>query len=188
MEGGRKFDFRCYGLLTSINGRLKGYFYEDAYVRTSCKEYDTDDLQNKFVHLTNDAVQKHSADYGKYENGNKMSMQELQKYLRTAFPTRNIDVQRDVMGRIRTVVRQSFLAVAGKIDPNRLRHTFEVFGYDFMLDEEFKLYLIEVNTNPCLELSCPLLARIIPELLDNVFRIVLDPLFPSPDPTNNKKC
>jgi len=57
-----------------------------------------------------------------------------------------------------------------------------------MLDEDFRLYLIEVNTNPCLEISCPLLARIIPEVLDNAFRIALDPLFPSPDLGTNKKC
>jgi tubulin---tyrosine ligase len=53
---GRKFDFRCYGVMTSVNGHLKGYFYEDAYIRTSCKEFDIEDVHNKFIHLTNDAV------------------------------------------------------------------------------------------------------------------------------------
>ena len=46
-----------------------------------------------------------------------------------------------------------------------------------MIDEDFRIYLIEVNTNPCLETSCPLLARIISEMLDNSFKIALDPLF-----------
>jgi tubulin monoglycylase TTLL3/8 len=46
-----------------------------------------------------------------------------------------------------------------------------------MIDENFRVYLIEVNTNPCLEISCPLLARIIPEVVDNTFTIALDPLF-----------
>jgi len=31
--------------------------------------------------LTNDAVQKKSEDYGKYENGNKVSYTDFQKYL-----------------------------------------------------------------------------------------------------------
>ena len=68
--------------MSSINGHLKGYFYEDAYIRTSCKEFDIYDVHNKFIHLTNDAVQKFSQDYGKYENGNKLSMQDFQKYLK----------------------------------------------------------------------------------------------------------
>lgn len=65
------------------------------------------------------------------------------------------------MPQIRKLVTDSYRSVYGKIDPSRLHNTFEVwilvcfifqlFGYDFMLDENFKLYLIEVNTNPCLE-------------------------------------
>jgi D-alanine-D-alanine ligase-like ATP-grasp enzyme len=33
----------------------------------------------------------------------------------------------------------------------------EIFGFDFFLDELFNVYLIEVNTNPCIEESSPLL-------------------------------
>jgi hypothetical protein len=58
-----------------------------------------------------------------------------------------------------------------------VKNCFELFGYDFMIDEDFRVYLIEANTNPCLEVACPLQARIIPEVLDNTFRIALDPLF-----------
>ena len=46
-----------------------------------------------------------------------------------------------------------------------------------MLDDDFKVYLIEANTNPCLTTPCPLLTRIISNLLDSTFRIALDPLF-----------
>lgn len=91
------------------------------------------------------------------------------------------------MPQIRKLVTDSYRAVFGKIDPARLNNTFELFGYDFMLDANFRLYLIEVNTNPCLEMTSPLLARIIPEVLDNTFRIVLDPIYPAPDLHNNRK-
>jgi hypothetical protein len=40
-----------------------------------------------------------------------------------------------------------------------------------MLDEDLKLMLIEVNTNPCLETdSCPLLSRLITQVLDQTFK------------------
>jgi tubulin monoglycylase TTLL3/8 len=64
-----------------------------------------------------------------------------------------------------------------KIDPKRLKNSFELFGYDFMIDDNFRVYMIEANTNPCLEVSCPLLSRIIPEVVDNTFRIAIDPMF-----------
>lgn len=56
-----------------------------------------------------------------------------------------------------------------------------------MIDEKFKIYLIEANTNPCLEICCPLLARIIPELLDNSLRIAVDPLYQPPAILNDEK-
>jgi len=31
-----------------------------------------------------------------------------------------------------------------------------------MIDESFKVWLIEVNTNPDIEICCPILAKIIP--------------------------
>jgi len=73
----RKFDIRVFAMVTSVNGSLKGYFYEDGYIRTSCVEFSLENLENRFIHLTNDAVQKHAEEYGKFENGNKVSYQQL---------------------------------------------------------------------------------------------------------------
>lgn len=77
----RKFDIRCYVLITSVNGCQKGYWYQDGYIRTACKEFNMKNLTNKMIHLTNDAVQKKSEDYGKYEPGNKLSFADFQRYL-----------------------------------------------------------------------------------------------------------
>ena len=49
-------------------------------------------------------------------------------------------------------------------------------GFDFMLDSDLQLSLIECNTNPCLETQTSiLLQRIIPQLLDQTFKIAVDP-------------
>ncbi len=97
----RKFDIRMYGMLTSINGTIKGYFYEEGYIRTSCKEYSLKNLSNKAIHLTNDAVQQKYDDYGKYEPGNKLSFPDFQKYLDASFPALNIDFYRDLLPQIK---------------------------------------------------------------------------------------
>ncbi len=46
---------------------------------------------------------------------------------------------------------------------------FEIFGYDFMIDNQANVWLIEINTNPCLEESSPLLHRLIPRMLSMLF-------------------
>lgn len=44
------------------------------------------------------------------------------------------------------------------------------------------VYLIEVNTNPCLDTSpCPLLQRLITQILDQTFKIALDPFLRGKD-------
>lgn len=47
-----------------------------------------------------------------------------------------------------------------------------------MIDNQLRVLLIEVNTNPCLELSSTLLARIIPLMADQALRLSLDVIFP----------
>ena len=52
-----------------------------------------------------------------------------------------------------------------------------LFGFDFMIDEDFAVYLIEANTNACMETNSAILSRIIPVMLDTSFRMTLDPIF-----------
>ena len=49
-------------------------------MRTSCKEFSVNNLSNRFIHLTNDAVQKNHEDYGKFENANKLSFSDFDRY------------------------------------------------------------------------------------------------------------
>lgn len=93
----RKFDIRTYAMVTSVNGNYKAYFYEEGYLRTSCREFNVNNLQNKFIHLTNDAIQKKAEDYGKFEPGNKMSYLEFQSYLDKNHSPLNVCFERDIL-------------------------------------------------------------------------------------------
>lgn len=56
-----------------------------------------------------------------------------------------------------------------------------------MIDEAGKVWLIEVNRNPCLETSTSLLCRIISNMMDDAFRIAVDPIFPVDETAKNGK-
>jgi tubulin polyglutamylase TTLL1 len=119
-----------------------------------------------------------------------MSYIDLQTYLDKNYGHLSVCFERDLLPQIKKLTTDCFRATWGKMDPFKRVNSFEVsnsnfifqiYGLDFMIDEDFKVYLIEVNTNPCLELSSPLLARLIPTMVENSLRLAVDPLFPPPE-------
>lgn len=55
-----------------------------------------------------------------------------------------------------------------------------MFGLDFMLDDKLKAYLIEANSNPCLEVDGNVLGKVIPMMVENVLRVAVDAVFQPP--------
>jgi len=43
-------------LLTMFNGKYRGYWYQDGYIRTSASEFNLTNCGDPMVHLTNDAI------------------------------------------------------------------------------------------------------------------------------------
>lgn len=82
------------------------------------------------------------------------------------------------MPRIREIITISMLSVKNKLNANDRKQSFELFGYDFFIDELFNVWLIEINTNPCIEESSPLLEMLIPRMIDDALKLTVDLIFP----------
>lgn len=68
-----------------------------------------------------------------------------------------LDLYENVLPQMKEIAGEALRSSFLFIDEQRKQNNFEIFGLDFMLDWNLKPWLIEINTNPCLELSCPLL-------------------------------
>lgn len=68
----RKFDIRVWVCLTQDQDLL---FFPEGYLRTSGSEFsiDLNNIDDAFVHLTNNAVQMKSETYGQFEDGNQLT-------------------------------------------------------------------------------------------------------------------
>ena len=50
----------------------------------------------------------------------------------------------------------------------------ELFGYDFMVDEDLGVWLIEVNSSPSMEYSTPITQKLVMAMMPQIVRILLD--------------
>ena len=76
----RKFDIRVWVLVTH---EMRVYFFKEGYLRTSSELYSTDSetVNNRNIHLTNNAIQKFGNKYGQFEDGNQLSFNKFQVLL-----------------------------------------------------------------------------------------------------------
>jgi D-alanine-D-alanine ligase-like ATP-grasp enzyme len=89
----------------------------------------------------------------------------------------DISVRDKIIPIINSLIVRSVLATRKKLDPSKRRNCFELFGYDFILDEDFNVWLIEVNTNPCIEESSSILKMYLPRMIDDMVKLSVDALF-----------
>lgn len=178
---GRKFDIRVWVVITPS---LHVYMCEQGYIRTAAKKYNLTPQTNddQFMHLCNNAIQKLGTEYCKYEDGNHLSFKRFQEYLRAMGKTKTMT--EDLIPRMADLIRSSIIATKQYFLRPCGSHglfrqvSFELFGYDFMVDENMDVYLIEVNSNPCLAESSQIVKDLLPQMLDEMFRLCVTPWFP----------
>ena len=168
----RKCDIRIWVLLTQI---MKVYVFKEGHLKTCSVEYNSSS-NNPYTHITNYSFQKHNNNFQKFEKGNEVPFYDFQKFIDENYPEKKYKLNVDLMDKIKEIVYITMRSVK-KLNKNKRNHSFEIFGYDFMLDENFNLFLIEINTNPGLEESSPWIKIIIPRMLDDALRLTLDQLF-----------
>ncbi len=78
---------------------------------------------------------------------------------------------------MKDLIIDSFLAVKQQLNPNRRKPCFELLGYDFLIDEDFRLWLIEINTNPYFGVPNPYIEKVLPKMMDDLLSIVVDPYY-----------
>ena len=170
---GRKCDIRIWVLLTQ---NMKAYVFKEGHLKTCSVQFDIDS-KDAFTHITNYSFQKYNYNFQKFEKGNEVPFYDFQKFIDDKCNKENYKLNVDLMNKVKEIIKLSMMSVKDKINKNNRNYQFEIFGYDFMLDENFNLFLIEINTNPGLEESSPWIKVIVPRMLDDALRLTLDQLF-----------
>jgi tubulin monoglycylase TTLL3/8 len=159
----KKFDIRQWVLITSIDP-LEIYLGE-FYLRFSKYDYNIQKT-NKFIHLTNYAVQKKSVKKTNIKN-NMWDSDSFKKHLfEKKIPFHYIEKQ------IKNIIIETIKEFSKYIVHRK--NSFELLGYDLMIDENFKVWLIEINVSPDLSHSTPITEKIVKNSLHDILNFKID--------------
>ncbi|KAM9299350.1 inactive polyglycylase TTLL10 [Gastrophryne carolinensis] len=170
---GKKFDIRSYLLIASTVPYF--VFFRHGYVRLTCNPYDpkSDDLTG---HLTNQYMQKKNPLYSEMKEETVWGMKRFNSYVNEKFAGAKGLPHDWVLNvftkRMQQIMIHCFLSVKSKLDCRR--GYFDLIGCDFLIDDNFKVWLLEMNCNPALHTNCEVLKDVIPSVVNETLDLALE--------------
>ncbi|CAE7877434.1 TTLL3C, partial [Symbiodinium sp. KB8] len=194
----RKFDIRQWVLVTSWNP-LQVWFFKECYLRFCVYDFTLDDLGNKFVHLSNNSIQKYSKRFNRTEiEGNMWHSDDFANHLKEK---EGYDVwSTKIHPQMKRIVTWSVQSAQDMVSVEELQPaaaadschwlrllsllcltqiesrqgSFELYGYDFMVDADYNPWLIEINSSPDFSYSTDVTKRLVKGAGVDTMKVVLD--------------
>ncbi|KAF7725479.1 hypothetical protein EC973_009579 [Apophysomyces ossiformis] len=163
----RKFHVRAYVLAAS---NIKVYLYRDMLALFALREYDIQRLSDPLAHLTNTCIQTDQADF------------DEQASVRLFWQLEQLGVARDhlesMFDQMQKILADVFDACTSETTTfQAIPNAFELFGVDFLVDEDKRVYFLEANAFPDFKQTGAELQHIIQELFEATTTTAIEPFF-----------
>ena len=177
---GLKYDLRLY-ILVSCYDPLRIYLFEQGLVRFATQKYSNNskNMKEKFVHLTNWSINKNSENFVKNndtqkdDEGSKWSFQALfKKYTEMGINTTELWSKiHDII--IKTIISsEPYMLSPLNRSSEHKNNSFELYGFDILVDSNLKPWIMEVNVCPSLNSSSPLDRKIKTTLISDIMNLI----------------
>uniref|UniRef100_W8AFP2 Tubulin--tyrosine ligase-like protein 5 n=2 Tax=Ceratitis capitata TaxID=7213 RepID=W8AFP2_CERCA len=165
---GHKCDLRVYVLVTSFDPLII-YVYEEGLVRLATVKYEraTESLWNPCMHLCNYSINKYHSDYIKSRDaeiedvGHKWTLSALLRHLKSQ-GCNTFKLMADIEDLIIKSIfacAQTIISACRMFVPNG-NNCFELYGFDILIDDSLKPWLLEVNLSPSMGVDSPLDSKV----------------------------
>jgi tubulin monoglycylase TTLL3/8 len=144
---GKKFDIRQWVLISS-GQPMTFWVFKRSYLRFAVENYEGSSLSNLFIHLTNNSISKNSKKFDSSQiQGCMWHSEQFSEFLMESYCE---DVwNQKIYPKIKEIVKNSLTAMG----PLGRKKSFELLGFDFMVDSDLNVWLIEVNSSPAMDYS-----------------------------------
>lgn len=170
-----KFDIRQYYLITSTYP-LVIWMYKNCYLKFSSKKYSLKNF-HKAIHLTNQSIQQHyknsSHRHPELPKNNMWSLSRYKSYLKDIGKQNMWD--NVVYPSMKKIIIGIMLSKQDSLVTSINR--FGLFGCDFILDNNFTPWLIEINNRPDLRATTEVTASICPQVVVDIIKGIISKMF-----------
>ena len=178
-----KFDLRIYVLVTCCDP-LRIFIHEEGLTRFATEVYEKPTIKNSelmYMHLTNYAINRMNPNFinNKHQNhdniGHKRSLKSTYDYLE--------EQGHDVIA-LKNEIDDIIIKTLCAVQPNLSHHyyacqpedyckamCFEILGFDIILDDKLKPYVLEVNHSPSFNTDSPLDKQIKKKVISEALKL-----------------
>ncbi|KAG5445942.1 putative tubulin polyglutamylase ttll2 [Clonorchis sinensis] len=147
---GYKFDLRLYAVVPSYAPFIV-YIYSEGLVRFATEPFDLSDLQNVYSHLTNSSINVNGPRYLLNKKGIGRGSKWTLKQLHQWMTAHNLNT-RYLWARVKALILLTLLSQASSVP--KAPNAYELFGFDILIDNHLRPWLLEVNANPSMSGTC----------------------------------
>jgi hypothetical protein len=179
LDRGNKFDFRMYLLIASMNPVIA--LYHDGFLRVSLDKYDKFSTE-KNVHLTNTHLSKEifaaAANGSTYNNMTESELRDYQMWTledlaQYLISTAKVNDTAWLDNYLRPAFKKAFIHIVRMAEYGLLKasNVYDLYGVDFMLDENLNLWFIECNGSPQMIGTSAYKSQFFAQMLGDMFEI-----------------
>ncbi|XP_025267487.1 tubulin glycylase 3A isoform X1 [Camponotus floridanus] len=167
-----KFDIRQWFIVTCAQP-LTLWMYRESYLRFCSQKFNLDDFHES-IHLCNHAIQCKYNNCGDRDPAlpadNMWDATTFKEFLKSQGHD-NVWDELIYPGMKQGLVG-SLLASQEAMD--RRKNSFELYGADFMIMEDFSVWLIEINSHPDMSYSTSVTTRLCRQVMEDTIKVVID--------------
>ncbi|XP_076241622.1 tubulin glycylase 3A-like [Calliopsis andreniformis] len=167
-----KFDIRQWFIITCAQP-LTLWIYKESYLRFCTQKFSLSDFHES-IHLCNHSIQCKYTNCGDRDpalpSDNMWDATTFKEFLKTQGHDKAWDEL--IYPGMKQGLVGSLLASQEAMD--RRKNSFELYGADFMVMEDFSVWLIEINSHPDMSYSSKVTTRLCRQVLEDTIKVVID--------------
>lgn len=125
----------------------------------------------RFSHLTNNSIAKYYEKFATSDiKGSMWTMEEFAEYVKS-LTNKNLFFEK-IQPKMRKIVVDVLKSVEDMVLYRK--KSMELYGFDFMVDDNFNPWIIEINSSPAMDYSTDITEKLVKMVLEDVIKVTID--------------